>query len=30
MEELAKIKKEKVDNKGDFLKGAGNNFLLYY
>jgi len=29
-EELAKIKKKKVDNKGDFLKGAGDNFLLYY
>ena len=29
-EELAKIKKGEVDNKGDFLKGAGNNFLLYY
>ena len=30
MEELAKIKKGEVDNKGDFLKGAGNNFLPYY
>ena len=30
MEELAKIKKGEVDNKGDFLKGAGNNFSLYY
>jgi len=30
MEELAKIKKGEVDNKGDFLKGVGNNFLLYY
>ncbi|XTI91769.1 hypothetical protein V2W45_1247486, partial [Cenococcum geophilum] len=30
MEELAKIKKGEVDNKGDFLKGAGNNFSPYY
>jgi hypothetical protein len=30
IEELAKIKKGEVDNKGDFLKGIGNNFLLYY
>ena len=30
MEELAKIKKGEVDNEGDFLKGVGNNFLLYY
>ena len=30
IEELAKIKKGKVDNKGDFLKGVDNNFLLYY
>ena len=30
IEKLAKIKKGEVDNKGDFLKGAGNNFLLYY
>jgi len=30
MEELAKIKKGEVDNKGDFLKGASNNFSLYY
>jgi hypothetical protein len=29
-EELAKMKKRKVNNKGDFLKGAGDNFLLYY
>ena len=29
-EELAKIKKGEVDNKGDFLKGADNNFLPYY
>ena len=26
IEELAKIKKEEVDNKGDFLKGTGDNF----
>jgi hypothetical protein len=30
MEELAKMKKGEVDNKGDFLKGTGDNFLLYY
>ena len=30
IKELAKIKKEEVDNKGDFLKGAGNNFSPYY
>ena len=30
IEELAKIKKGEVDNKGDFFKGIGNNFLLYY
>ena len=30
IEELAKIKKGEVDDKGDFLKGAGNNFSLYY
>ena len=30
MKELAKIKKGEVDNKGDFLKGVGDNFLLYY
>ena len=30
IEELAKIKKGKVDNKGDFLKGAGDNFSPYY
>jgi hypothetical protein len=30
IEELAKMKKGEVDNKGDFLKGAGDNFLLYY
>ena len=30
IEELAKIKKGEVDNKGDFLKGIGNNFLPYY
>ena len=30
MEELAKIKKGEVDNKGDFLKGVGDNFLPYY
>jgi len=29
-EELAKIKKKEVDDKGDFFKGADNNFLLYY
>jgi hypothetical protein len=29
-EELAKMKKREVDNKGDFLKGIGDNFLLYY
>ena len=29
-EELAKIKKGEVDNKGDFLKTAGNYFSLYY
>ncbi|XTI82503.1 hypothetical protein V2W45_1464008 [Cenococcum geophilum] len=27
MEELAKIKKGEVDDKGDFLKGVGDNFL---
>ena len=30
IEELAKIKKGEVDNKGDFLKDADNNFSLYY
>jgi len=30
MEELAKIKKGEVDNEGDFLKGAGDNFSPYY
>ena len=30
IEELAKIKKGEVDNKGDFFKGVGNNFLPYY
>ena len=30
IEELAKMKKGEVDNKGDFLKGVDNNFLLYY
>ncbi|XTI84801.1 hypothetical protein V2W45_1465811 [Cenococcum geophilum] len=29
-EELAKIKKEEVDNKGDFLKSTDDNFLPYY
>ena len=29
-EKLAKIKKGEINNKGDFLKGAGNNFLPYY
>jgi hypothetical protein len=29
-EELAKIKKGEIDNKGDFLKSTGDNFLLYY
>ena len=29
-EELAKMKKKKIDNKGDFLKGTSDNFLLYY
>jgi hypothetical protein len=28
--ELAKIKKREIDNKRDFLKGTGDNFLLYY
>jgi hypothetical protein len=30
IKELAKIKKREVDNKGDFLKSTGDNFLLYY
>ena len=30
IKELAKIKKREVDDKGDFLKGAGDNFLPYY
>jgi len=30
IEELAKIKKKEVDDKGDFLKSAYDNFLLYY
>jgi hypothetical protein len=30
IEELTKIKKREVDNKGDFLKGTGDNFSLYY
>jgi len=30
MEELAKMKKGEVDNKGDFLKTAGNYFSPYY
>ena len=30
IEELAKIKKGEVNNKGDFLKGVDNNFSLYY
>ena len=29
-EELAKIKKGEVDDKGNFLKGTGNNFSPYY
>ena len=29
-EELAKIKKREVDDKGDFLKSTDDNFLLYY
>ena len=30
IEKLVKIKKGEVDNEGDFLKGVGDNFLLYY
>jgi hypothetical protein len=30
MEELAKMKKREINDKRDFLKGAGDNFLLYY
>jgi hypothetical protein len=30
IEELAKIKKGAVADKGDFLKSADDNFLLYY
>ena len=30
IEELAKMKKGEVDNEGDFLKGIGYNFSLYY
>ena len=30
IKELAKIKKGEVNNKGDFLKSTGNNFLPYY
>ena len=30
IKELAKIKKGEVDNKGDFLKDASNNFSPYY
>jgi hypothetical protein len=30
IKKLARIKIKKIDNKGDFLKGVSDNFLLYY